>query len=152
VERFNGKRSWRNIQGAWIGAARKIANARQPIDMPMVNALAKAFREDGGKFQLSPGGLAKRVGYSRRKTCAALGALEAGGLLDRFFVRGRVEGIGVFQRANLYLPRMPAPATDALGPLDRMDASLTRWRTALGLEMHPWGLNGVPVSIRHLMP
>jgi hypothetical protein len=150
VRRFNGAGSWRHIQGSWLGAVHRIAKGPLPGDVPagnlmaVSNMLAKRFREGGGKTQLS-------TAY-RSMTRAVFGELEAAGLLDGFYVRERVEGVGVFPRANLWLPRLPDPATDMLGPLDRMNASLIRWRTALGLETHPWGLNGVPVSSRHLVP
>ena len=158
VRRFNDARSWKRIQGPWLGAVHRIAKGRQPGDVPadnlmaVSNMLAKAFREGGGKTQLSMDDLAKRGGASRSRTRGVFGEPEAAGLLDGFYVRERVEGVGVFPRANLWLPRLPDPDTDMLGPLDRMNASLIRWRTALGLEMHPWGLNGAPVSSRHLVP
>ena len=158
VRRFNAAGSWRRIQGPWLGAVHGIAKGPLPGDVPagdlmaVSNMLAKAFREGGGKTQLSMDDLAKRGGASLSTTRAVFGELEAAGLLDGFYVRERVEGVGVFPRANLWLPRLPDPATDMLDPLDRMNASLNRWRTALGLETHPWGLNGVPVSSRHLVP
>jgi hypothetical protein len=158
VRQFHDAGSWRRMQGPWLGAMHRIAKGCQPGDVPaddlkaVANMLAKAFREGGGKTQLSLDDLAKRAGASRSRTRAALGKLESAGLLDSFYVRERVEGVGVFPRPNLWLPRLPDPATDTLGPLDRMNASLIRWRTALGLEMHPWGLNGTPVSSRYRRP
>lgn len=158
VMRFNDAGAWKRLQGPWLGAMHKVAKGCQPGEVAadhlkaVANMMAKAFREGGGKAQLSLDDLAKRAGTARGRTRAGLGKLEASGLLDRFYVRERVEGVGVFPRANLWLPRLPDPATDTLGPLDRMNASLLRWRAALGLEMHPWGLNGTPVSSRHRLP